>query len=345
MPIASRFSSSIKAVDANTTQQAQGITESDDPWTRAMRRGDFETAWQISDSILQRRIADNEVCWHWPRHEQFIWRGQSLAGKRVLVRCYHGLGDTLQFSRFAAPLRRMAKGVIFWVQPVLMPILKYVAGIDSCIALHDGTPQVDYDIDIELMELPHILRMTAATLPGEVPYIALPAAAQSRLPDSGKRRLQVGLVWQSGDWNHQRSLNMEALQYLSTISTVSFHSLQYTQKPDETLAVRQLLNANDLACRDITQMAQHMKELDLIISVDTMAAHLSAALALPTWLLLPREADWRWMHGDRTPWYPTMRLFRQTQPGQWREVIAAVLSALHTLVNDPASVSRHTSHT
>jgi hypothetical protein len=312
-----------------------------------MRCGDFETAWNICDAILQRRIADNEVCWHWPRHEQFIWRGQPLLGKRVLVRCYHGLGDTLQFARFAAPLRRIASEVIFWVQPALLPLLQNVQGIDRCIALHDGTPQVDYDVDIELMELPHILRVTADSLPNEVPYIAVPAPAlpQSISHDYSKRSLQVGLVWQSGDWNHRRSLNAEALQYLSTAKAVNFHSLQYTQQPEDTLAVRQLLNATDLACRDITQMAQRMKQLDLIISVDTMAAHLAAALALPTWLLLPHDADWRWMQGDSTPWYPTMRLFRQTKPDQWRDAIAAVLTGLHTFNDAAVLVSRHTSRT
>src|SRR5205809_1886740 len=124
-------------------------------WVAAMRRGDFERAWQISDLHLRDRLADGEPCWNWPRHLQPIWRGTPLAGRRVLVRCYHGLGDTLQFVRFAAPLSRVARHNIFWVQPALLGLVAGVAGVQEVLPLHDGDPGIDYDVDIEIMELPH----------------------------------------------------------------------------------------------------------------------------------------------------------------------------------------------
>ncbi|HEU4601868.1 MAG TPA: hypothetical protein VFS24_07860, partial [Steroidobacteraceae bacterium] len=116
-----------------------------------MLRGDFEAAWNVCDSILSERIANGVKCHTWPRHQQFIWDGQPIDNKRVLVRCYHGLGDTLQFVRLLAPLRMRAKHVTLWAQPALLSVLDGVRGIDALLPLHEGTPETDYDIDIELM--------------------------------------------------------------------------------------------------------------------------------------------------------------------------------------------------
>src|SRR4051812_40557578 len=106
-----------------------------DPWTCAMRAGDFAAAWRISDAILAERVTRGEDCLQAPRHLQFIWRGQPLADRRVLVRCYHGLGDTLQFIRFAAPLARVARSTLFWVQPVLLDLVARVAGVQRVLPL------------------------------------------------------------------------------------------------------------------------------------------------------------------------------------------------------------------
>src|SRR3954452_6301325 len=130
-----------------------GHTESE--WTAAMRANDFARAWAINDRDLARRIARNAPKHEGPRHLQHIWRGEPLEGARVLVRCYHGLGDTLQFIRFAAPLRRVAREVIVWCQPELMGLVKSVAGVDRALPLHDGTVDVEFDVDVELMELPY----------------------------------------------------------------------------------------------------------------------------------------------------------------------------------------------
>lgn len=119
------------------TQMTDALV-TDDRWTQAMRRGDFAAAWRISDNVLRTRMSRGETCWHWPRHHQFVWSGAPLAGRRVLVRCYHGLGDTIQFIRFAAPLRRQASGVIVWAQPALMPLLAGAEGVDEVLPLHDG---------------------------------------------------------------------------------------------------------------------------------------------------------------------------------------------------------------
>src|SRR3712207_6559067 len=134
-----------------------------------MRRGEFEAAWALSDAVLRARAG--VPCWHLPRHLQYIWDGTPLAGKRVLVRCYHGLGDTIQFIRYVPLVSAIAAEVIVWAQPALIPILRTVRGIGRLLPLHTGAPAVEYDLDVEVMELPHVFRTTLATLPAEVPYL------------------------------------------------------------------------------------------------------------------------------------------------------------------------------
>src|SRR5215203_6147647 len=138
-------------------------------WLDAMRRGDFVAAWNISDVLLRmRRVEDQYQLERW---RQSIWDGSSVAGKRVLVRCYHGLGDTIQFIRYAAPLKEVATEVIVWAQPSLIPLLSTVKGIDRLLRLHDGVPEVEYDIDVEVTELPYLFRTTFESLPADVPYL------------------------------------------------------------------------------------------------------------------------------------------------------------------------------
>jgi len=144
-------------------------TDFPDKWSHLIRHGAFEEAWQISDAVLQSRAG--KPCWHWPRHYQYIWDGTPLQGKRVLVRCYHGLGDTIQFIRYAPLIKRIAKKVIVWAQPSLIPLVETVEGIDQILPLHDGTPEVAFDVDVESMELPHIFRTTLATIPATIPYL------------------------------------------------------------------------------------------------------------------------------------------------------------------------------
>jgi hypothetical protein len=308
----------------------------DDAWTAAMRRGDFAAAWQVSDAVLRERVASCTTCWHWPRHRQFVWTGGALEGRRVLVRCYHGLGDTLQFIRFAEPLSRLARRVVVWAQPALMPLLRSAAGVDEVVALHDGAPEAEYDADIEIMELPHALRIDAATLPRRVPYLAvdpgLVAARRRVLRRDG--RLAVGVVWAAGSWDERRSVPVTLLARLGDIPGVAFHCLQQGPALARWRAAGPSLLFED-GCEhseDVLEAATTMRALDLVISVDTMAAHLAGALGVPVWTLLHAASDWRWMAGrEDSPWYPTMRLFRQERAGDWVGVLARVATALAPL--------------
>jgi hypothetical protein len=288
-------------------------------WASAMRRGDFVAAWTISDEVLRRRIESDQGCWDWPRHLQYVWRGEALRGKRVLVRCYHGLGDTIQFIRFAAPLRQMARHTVFWVQPELLELAKAVPGVDRAIPLHDGAPDVAYDLDIEIMELPHALRITPDMLGCGVPYLFAGEASV------GSSRKRVGLVWRAGAWNPSRSIPIELLMRARAAAGLDLVSLQRDAEPAEIAA----LGATDWRSTNIYQLATRVMMLDLVITVDTMMAHLAGALGRPVWTLLPADCDWRWMEGrNDSPWYPSMRLFRQRQAGEWQDVLDDVMAEL-----------------
>ena len=292
-------------------------------WIDAMRHGDFAAAWKISDELLLTRREEDQ--WKFERWQQSIWNGSDVAGKRVLVRCYHGLGDTIQFIRYAALLKTLAAEVIVWVQPSLIPLLRGVSGIDRLMPLHDGVPDVEYDVDVELGELPYVFRTTIESIPAEVPYIFVEPA---RPASTG--RLRVGLIWESGDWNTLRSIPFAQVKRLSEIAGVDWHILQ--REPvragwDGKLGV---ISGGDNPLDD----ARIMRALDLVISVDTMTAHLAGALGQKTWTLLPFDPDWRWMlDRNDSPWYPTMRLFRQPEEGNWDHVIDEVGAALIRIYN------------
>ena len=298
-----------------------------------MRRGEWERAWELSDAGLRERAG--RPCHHLPRHLQHVWTGAPIEDQRVLVRCYHGLGDTLQFIRYVPRLAELAASVVVWAQPKLLPLLEQVPGIDQLLPLHDGTPETEYDVDVELMELPHVLRCRPADLPTRVPYLqaeplALPRAAADPRP-------RIGLVWQGGDWNPERSMAFGAIAPLAAIPGI------------RPLIVQPLAAEAGWDGRtgeypgefDIPAFARLLAALDLLVTIDSMPAHLAGAMGIPTWLLLHHDPDWRWMEGrEDSPWYPDMRLFRQQEPGDWDSVVARVAGALEAQRDSIQATSR-----
>jgi hypothetical protein len=299
-------------------------------WMCAMLLGAFEQAWRISDEVLRQRAGTS--CAHLPHHLRRVWDGAPLAGRSVLVRCYHGLGDTLQFIRYVPLLGRMARRVTVEAQPALLPLLASVPGIDALVPLDAPLPP-GIEAEIESMELPHALRTTVAAIPAAVPYLAVPEGPVSlarALVAQCEGRLKVGLAWAAGDWDQRRSLPVELLAALDAFPHLALFNLQ--RGP----ALGQLVPGRGPAfvhrrgeSTDVLETAALMTHLDLIVTVDTMVAHLAGALGRPVWTLLHFAADWRWLL-DRadSPWYPTMRLFRQPSPGAWEPVVARVAAEL-----------------
>jgi hypothetical protein len=314
---------------AGPPHDGSGDAPAGDSWLRHIRAGAWDAAWRVSDAVLRAR--GGVPCTHLPRHEQWVWDGTPLDGRRVLVRCYHGLGDTLQFVRFVPGLRAVASEVTLWAQPALLPLLATMRGVGPCEPLHDGTPGVPFDVDVEVMELAHVARATPATLPPPPHFDLAPA----RLVRGG--RLAVGLAWECGDWNRAtRAVPFELLAPLAQLPGVELPVLQRGAALGECGPSFAVVSGRD----DVLEAARVMRALDLVISADSMPAHLAGSLGVPVWTLLPHEADWRWMDGrDDTPWYPTMRLFRQPRPGDWPAVVARVADALARLAADPARSS------
>lgn len=298
----------------------------------AMRRGDFAGAWAISDAVLAARDPAGRDDPALPYHRRWVWDGRPFTGKRVLVRCYHGLGDTIQFVRFLPLLRPVVRSLWLEVQPELLPLLADLPGPDRLIPFRLDAPHRPAECDFELMELPHALRVAPEWAARDVPYFAAPEvrvrAERARI---GAERLSVGLCWRAGDWDERRSVPLRLLAEAVSQPGVRLVSLQQGAAGEEAAAVRgapAFLNPRDRSV-DVLDTAALIAAVDLVVTVDTMVAHLAGALGRPTWLLLKADADWRWMEArDDSPWYPTMRLYRQRRAADWCEPLARIAADL-----------------
>jgi hypothetical protein len=319
----------MREVDADEEQLLHDVGTR---WMAAMRRGDFEAAWRQTDRIeLPRRAA--EAAGRLDRGPQHLtWNGAPFDGRDVLVRCEHGLGDTLQFIRYVPLLRARARRVTVLVQPALLPLFD---ASDRFGQVRNGwttEPPPPHDLEIEVMELPYAFRSTAQSLPRNVPYLPLDPVRRrgDALPALPKGdALRVGLLWSASEWDTSRSIPLEALAPLARVPHVQFYSLQQGDHAEPASAAPFPIEPYSRYTTEITAAAAAMLELDLVITADAMAAHLAGALARPVWVLLKHDADWRWMTGrSDSPWYPTMRLLRQPQPGDWSALAQALADAL-----------------
>ncbi|MBV9156195.1 MAG: hypothetical protein JO097_08020 [Acidobacteriaceae bacterium] len=286
-------------------------------WTCYMLCGDFESAWRESDAISNRGKPD-------PHR---FWDGRPVHGRTVLIRCLHGLGDSIQFLRYAPLIRGEARRLIIEAQPTLKSLIQQSGLADEVITW--GEPEPHWDQQIEIIELPRIFRTSVDSIPNHVPYLHAPVGPYER-----SRPIRVGIVWASSVYNPARSVPLQEMAELFTVPGASFFTLQGgIERAQLEPWSKQIIDLYDeSAC--VLAAAKNLNGLDLVISVDTMIAHLAGAMARPVWTLLPYECDWRWMlNRDDSPWYPTMRLFRQTSHRNWHTVIQRVRRALEQFVS------------
>ncbi|OQA03751.1 MAG: hypothetical protein BWY69_00258 [Planctomycetes bacterium ADurb.Bin401] len=188
------------------------------------------------------------------------------------------------------------------------------------LPISDGSPPVEYDIDAELMELPYVLRININNPIIEIPYLRVKAREYIE-----RGRLKAGIAWKSGDWDARRSIPYEKMKLLNKVEGVDFHILQKGKGLSEWTDNFGFLSGSE----DIYEAAEIVKSLDVVITADTMIAHLAGALGVRVWLLLCDDPDWRWFENrSDSPWYPTMRIFRQKKAGEWDKVIAEVAQEL-----------------
>lgn len=265
--------------------------------------------------------------------KQPVWDGSDFSGKTLLLHAEQGLGDTIQFIRYVPLVAQRGGRIILTCHQPLMRLLSTMPGIDQFIPL--GIPLPAFDTYAPLLSLPGILGTTLDTVPNQVPYLR-PPKVNLELPSSKIQnpKLKVGLVWSGGNLykhNQTRSFSLQEFQAILDVPEISFYSLQkgIPQLEIAELGWRSRLIDLNEQLQDMADTADAIAQLDLVITVDTSVAHLAGALATPIWVLLAHVADWRWLlNREDSPWYPTMRLFRQSQPGDWQGVMQRVIEAL-----------------
>lgn len=268
--------------------------------------------------------------------KQPMWDGSPLQGRTLLLHAEQGLGDTIQLIRYAAIAREQGGRLLLTCHPPLIRLLSTVPGIEQIIPL--GMPLPDFQVYAPLMSLPRILGTTPATIPNHFPYLQVPPSVELALPMTPDTRFKVGIVWAGGNLyknNHNRSCPLSAFQPLVELTDVTLYSLQKGIPQLDLVELGWQSHIQDLShhLKDMADTAAAIAQLDLIITVDTSVAHLAGALAKPTWLILAHLPDWRWMlHREDTPWYATMRLFRQPHPGDWQGVMQQVVRALQATI-------------
>jgi Flp pilus assembly protein TadD len=307
---------------------------------------EYEWRWQCKDNRASRR--------DFPQPK---WRGETLHGQHVLIHAEQGFGDTLQFVRYVPLVVQRGGRVSVECQPGLEAILASVLGNSQIIPR--GQPLPAFDLHCPMMSLPLAFETRLETIPATIPYLhaAAPQTLRWRERLAGRNSaphepvpacreaLKVGLVWAGDSRPHlpranlidrRRSLHLRQLAPLAEVPGVVFVSLQKGVPAQQTQTPPLGMRVWDWTAElhDFTDTAALLECLDLVISVDTAVAHLAGAMGKPVWMLSRFDGCWRWlMNRADTPWYPTMRLFRQPAPGDWNQVIAEVREQLQLLVN------------
>ncbi len=281
--------------------------------------------------------------WHtrWHPRRQFpfpAWDGGAVAGKRLLLHAEQGLGDTIMFCRLAAVLSARGAAITLEVQPALVRLLVGLAGVERILPTGAALPQLD--LEAPLLDLPGLLGLDAGNVPAAIPYLrAEPErVARWRALLDGRPGLKVGIVWQ-GNPNSiadlGRSLPLGTFAPLAALPGVRLIALQKGAGREQLAALPAVGDLGpdfDAGPDAFLDTAAVMQGLDLVVTADTAVAHLAGALGRPCWIVLKSVPDWRWMlHRSDTPWYPSVRLFRQARRGDWDEVFRRVADALAAL--------------
>jgi Tfp pilus assembly protein PilF len=268
-----------------------------------------------------------------PKLNRPRWNGEHAPNETILLWPEQGAGDCVQFLRYAPLVKARVGRVILCCPENLVRLAQTAEGLDAVVAQSGPAPA--YDRYALLTSLPGVFRTTLDSVPGRTPYLRAPALAPAGAAvNPAPGRLRVGLVW-AGSPAHvddaHRSIPLVRLAPLLATSGVQFYSLQVGSRAADAGRLERCSSLIGWSGRlqDYSDTAAALTQLDLLITVDTSAAHLAGALGRPVWVLLPFAPDWRWLlRGQTSPWYPTMRLFRQTRAGDWDGAIAEVTMAL-----------------
>ncbi len=305
-----------------------------------LRMGDFLSGWSEHEWRWQRKGMGEEA------FSQPRWSGSDLAGKTVLLHSEQGLGDTLQFVRYAELVKQRGATVLVECPRVLTRLIASCPGVDGVIA--SGEVRPPFDMHVPLLSLPGIFRTTLGNIPANVPYLSPAVSATIPLPAEldDNPSFKIGIAWQGSRVNIAdpvRSIPFAEFAPLAALAGVRLYSLQMGDGREQLQAVNDAWPIVDLGDQlgDFNQTAAIMRKLDLIVSCDSAPAHLAGAIGAPVWVALAYVADWRWLvDRNDTPWYPNMRLFRQARAGDWQDVFQSIAEQVAHVVSEAAGRSR-----
>ncbi len=289
-----------------------------------------------------------EYEWRWKTKDYFerdfskpLWDGSDFSGKTILIHTEQGLGDAIQFIRYVPLVVQHGATIIVECQKELVSLFQNVEGVKQVIAR--GNPLIHFDLHCPLLSLPLIYGTTLETIPAQIPYIKVNPFSIQKWKDKVKddsSKLKVGLVWAGSPTLKRSPLRECPLKMFSPLAyndDITYYSLQKGKAAEQAKNPPEGIKFIDYTdeIHDFSDTAALIENLDLVISVDTATAHLAGAMGKPVWTLLPFASDWRWMlNREDSPWYPTMRLFRQPSPKDWESVINSVLKELEVFIRD-----------
>ena len=293
-------------------------------------KGDFRRGWKE----YEWRLKCNDFPVGKRSFAQPVWDGSSLNGKTIFLYAEQGFGDAIQFIRYVYELAQYKVNIIVECQSELLTLFGNIGIITQLIVEGDILP--DFDVHASLLSLPGILGTDLESIPSRVPYLS--AKSVLSFNSNPNPNLRVGVVW-AGNRKHPnndiRSIDLQQFSILFDVSACRFYSLQVGDRRNDIVKYNYSIPIIDLGVNfsDFSDTASAITELDLVISVDTSVAHLAGALGKDVWVLLAWIPDWRWLlEKEDTPWYPTMRLFRQTSNGDWESTFQRVQLALNQYV-------------
>jgi ADP-heptose:LPS heptosyltransferase len=294
-----------------------------------LMRGELEQGF--AEYETRKRLPDTPA----PDFKQPPWDGGSLEGKRILLYPEQGLSDVLLFVRFARELKKRGATVLVLCQALLKELLGSLEYVDRVVA--EGEQLPDFDLHASMVSLPHLCKVDFASVAESTGYIKAPDDSRIKLGRLAKAKLRIGIYWAAmpgQPLDRQRSAPFQHFLALAGDPELLVFSLQggVHQKDIQQFGAGGLVHDVGRGIFDFAEAATALGQLDLLVSIDAPIAHLGAAMGMPTWVLLPSAADWRWMLGGyAAPWYPSARLFRQPTPGDWTAVFEQVRAELETL--------------
>jgi Flp pilus assembly protein TadD len=311
-------------------------------WNRSLawlRMGDFARGWP-------------EYEWRWKKKgmpprtfHQPLWDGSPLAGRTILLHVEQGVGDVIQLVRYGKLLQDRGGRIVVECPNLLVRLFQRCHGIEQVV--EEGKPLPHFDVHAPLMSLPKLVRTTVETIPADIPYLFADEQRvdfwRSQLPPGDI--LKVGIAWQ-GNPKHvgdrHRSVRLTSLAPIAEVPGVQLFSLQKGPGSEQLAQLNGQFTVTNLGSEswpDFMETAAVVANLDLVITVDTAVAHLAGALGKPVWVAIPYISDWRWLRGrEDSPWYPTMRLFRQKSFGDWESVFVRMAGELRKLLENATSM-------